>query len=131
MADMQSIPAIQELTDKYRTLSPLMDERMRRRWAAVEARHYGWGGISAVAQATGLSVNTIRKGIAELEHQTAHPEEPVAQRLRRKGGGRKRKTTDDPQLAETLAQLVEPATRGDPESPLRWLSKVRGTWRLS
>lgn len=123
MAAMQSKPAIQELSNKYRALLPLMDERMRRLWAAVEAQHYGWGGISAVAQATGLSMNTIRKAIGELEHQSAHPEEPVAQRLRRQGGGRKRKTTDDPQLAAALAQLVEPATCGDPESPLRWLSK--------
>ncbi|MFN8470483.1 MAG: ISAzo13 family transposase [Caldilineaceae bacterium] len=120
---MQSIPAIEELTNKYRTLLPLMDERMRRQWAAVEAQHYGWGGIRAVAQATGLSVNTIRKGIVELEHRNANPEEAVTQRLRRKGGGRKCKTTSDPQLAAALAQLVEPATRGDPESPLRWLSK--------
>lgn len=123
MADMQSIPAIEELTNKYRTLLPLMDERMRRQWAAVEAQHYGWGGIRAVAQATGLSVNTIRKGMVELEHRNANPEEAVTQRLRRKGGGRKSKTTSDPQLAAALAQLVEPATRGDPESPLRWLSK--------
>ncbi len=123
MADMQSILAIQELADKYRTLLPLMDERMRRRWAAVEAQQYGWGGISAVAHATGLSMNTIRKGLAELEHQRAHPEEPVAQGMRRKGGGRKRKTSNDAQLADALAQLVEPATRGDPESSLRWVSK--------
>ncbi|MFN8468670.1 MAG: ISAzo13 family transposase [Caldilineaceae bacterium] len=120
---MQSKSAIQELSNKYRALLPLMDERMRRLWAAVEAQHYGWGGISAVAQATGLSMNTIRKAIGELEQQSAHPEEAVAQRLRRQGGGRKRKTTADPQLAAALAQLVEPATRGDPESPLRWLSK--------
>jgi hypothetical protein len=91
MADMQNNSAIQELASKYRTLLPLMDERMRRHWAAVEAQHYGWGGIRVVAQAIGLSMNTIRKGIGEVRHQTANPEESVTQRLRRKGGGRKRR----------------------------------------
>lgn len=123
MSGRQNILAIQELANKYRVLLPLMDERMRRQWAAVEAEHYGWGGISAVAQATGLSMNTIRRGIGEVRRQAAQPEEPIAQQLRQKGGGRKRKTLSDPQLAEALAHLIEPATRGDPESPLRWLSK--------
>lgn len=123
MAGMESILAIEQIRTKYLALLPLMDERMRRQWAAVEAQNYGWGGISMVAQATGLSVNTIRKGLAEVTHRTAHAEGPVALRIRRKGGGRKRKTVSDPKLAQALAQLVEPITRGDPESPLRWLSK--------
>jgi transposase len=123
MAGMESILAIEQIRTKYLALLPLMDERMRRQWAAVEAQHHGWGGISRVAQATGLSVNTIRKGLAEVTHRTAQAEGPVALRIRRKGGGRKRKTVSDPKLAQALAQLVEPITRGDPESPLRWLSK--------
>jgi len=123
MVGMQTIPAIQQIQTKYLALLPLMDERMRRQWAAVEAQNYGWGGISLVAEATGLSLNTIRKGIVEVARRTAHPEEPVTLRIRQKGGGRKRKTVTDPQLAQVLAQLVEPITRGDPESPLRWLSK--------
>ena len=123
MAGMQTILAVEQIHTKYLALLPLMDERMRRQWAAVEARNYGRGGINMVAQATGLSVNTIRKGLAEVTYRMTHPEEPVALRIRRKGGGRKRKTVSDPKLAQALAQLVEPITRGDPESPLRWLSK--------
>ena len=123
MAGMQTIPAVQQIQAKYVALLPLMDERMRRHWAAVEAQNYGWGGISLVAEATGLSLNTIRKGIVEVARRTAHLEEPVTLRIRQKGGGRKRKTVTDPELAQVLAQLVEPLTRGDPESPLRWLSK--------
>jgi transposase len=104
-----------------------MDERMRRQWAATEANGLGWGGIQAVAKATGLSPTTIRKGQAELAARTAQPDLPISDRLRRPGAGRKRKTEEDPALLQALERLVDPVTRGDPQSPLRWTCKSTRT----
>jgi transposase len=101
----------------------VLDERARRHWAATEARAYGWGGVSAVSEATGMSPNTIRKGLAELSARDADPDAEVTSRLRKPGGGRKRLTETDPQLSEELDRLVAPLTRGDPQSPLRWTCK--------
>lgn len=112
-----------QIERKYRSLSSLMDERMRRQWAASEAEAYGWGGVSAVSAAIGMSPNTIRRGIAELQERAAHPQAPVESRIRRPGGGRKPLTDVDPELLESLERLVDPTTRGDPESPLRWTCK--------
>ena len=120
---MRNDANIQQVEAKYRALSPLMDERMRRQWAAAEARSYGWGGLQAVSAAIHMSANTIRKGLVELAWREKNPEALVASSLRRKGGGRKRRSEADPGLVETLEQLVEPLTRGDPESPLRWTCK--------
>ena len=120
---MQDGAAIDSMKLKYRALGPLLDERLRRQWAAAEATAYGWGGIHAVSQATGLAANTIRKGQQELADHQAHPHLALPERLRREGGGRKRKTDSDPQLLKALEALVDPATRGDPESPLRWTCK--------
>mgnify|MGYP003860496443 CR=1 FL=1 len=106
-----------------------MDERMRRHWAASEAQAYGWGGLSAVSAAIGMSPNTIRKGVLELAVRAKNPRKPVSPRLRREGGGRKRQTEADPKLQATLEELVESGTRGDPESLLRWTCK--STTRLS
>src|SRR3972149_6690846 len=105
---------------KFEPLRCELDERARRRWAAVESLSLGWGGIAAVAAATGLSAKTIRLGRRELaaEEDTDGP-----RRIRRSGGGRKKLTDQDPQLLSALEALVEPATRGDPESPLRWTCK--------
>ena len=100
-----------------------MDERMRRQWAATEAQTYGWGGLSAVSDATGMSRNTIRKGMAELEVRRKKPKAVVGTRLRREGGGRKRLTENDPELLEALEFLVEPMSRGDPMSAFRWTCK--------
>ena len=100
-----------------------MDERMRRQWAATEAQTYGWGGLSAVSDATGMSRNTIRKGMAELAARKKNPKAVVEAGLRRKGGGRKRLTESDPGLLEALECLVEPMSRGDPQSALRWTCK--------
>src|SRR5947209_9938591 len=119
---MHEATTIQGLRTKYETLQPLMDERMRRQWAATEARALGWGGITAVATATGLARNTIAAGRAEIERQARSPESP-SPRLRRPGGGRKPLTQTDPGLAEALDRLVDPVTRGHPESPLRWTCK--------
>src|SRR5262249_40429314 len=98
-------------------------ERVRRQWAASEALAIGWGGIALVAQATGLARNTIAQGIRELHERAAHPEAPVSMRVRRAGAGRKPLTETDPGLWKALDALVDPATRGHPESPLRWTCK--------
>jgi len=124
---MQDAIAIELIKTKYRALAPLMDERMRRQWAASEATAYGWGGIQAIAQATGLSPTTIRKGQAELVERAEHSENAITARLRRPGAGRKRKTEEFPELIEDLEKLVDPVTRGDPESPLRWTCKSAAT----
>jgi hypothetical protein len=81
-------------------LAPLLDERMRRQWAAAEAQAYGWGGVRAVSRAIGMSPNTIVKGLAELAARRENPEAPVGTRLRVVGGGRLRATNADPGLAE-------------------------------
>src|SRR5215203_6046118 len=124
---MQDAVAIKLIQTKYTALVPLMDERMRRQWAASEATAYGWGGIQAVAQATGLSPITIRKGQGELTARAAQPEIAVTLRLRRPGAGRKCKADTDPELLEALETLVDPVTRGDPQSPLRWTCKSTAT----
>lgn len=98
---------------------PLLDERTRRLVAATEARALGYGGISEVSRACGLSRKAIQKGIQEIEEGTALP----PGRVRRPGAGRKPITARDPRLLAALDRLVDPATRGDPESPLRWTCK--------
>jgi hypothetical protein len=106
----------------------MLDERGRRTWAATEARALGWGGVSHVAEATGLARNTIAAGLKELEggERPGHadvPVEPGRRRVRRPGAGRKKLTETAPRLLEALEALVNPATRGDPMSPLRWTCK--------
>ena len=120
---MQDADTVQRMKSKFLALCPLLDERLRRQWAAAEASAYGWGGIQAVSEATGLSPTTIRKGQRELVARRKNPHVLLPQRLRREGGGRKRKTVSDPELLRALEALVDPATRGDPESPLRWTCK--------
>ena len=119
MRDAQLIARIRR---KYRSLRPGMDERLRRQWAAAEARDVGWGGVTAVAEASGLSRVTITKGVRELA-QPARVRAAQAQRVRRPGGGRKPVTARDPELEAALDALIDPVTRGDPESPLRWTCK--------
>src|SRR5260370_6189108 len=120
---MQDAPTIRRIGTTYDSLALLMDERMRREWAAAEATAYGWGGIPGVACATGLSPTTSRKGQAEVAHRSAHPAPAPAPPLRRPGAGRKRKTVEDAELVQALEELVDPVTRGDPDSPLRWTCK--------
>jgi hypothetical protein len=120
---MHDASALRQIKTRYGSLAPLMDERMRRQWAATEAQTYGWGGLSAVSIATGMSRNTIRKGLAELAKRKKNPRAKVVSGLRRKGGGRKLLTVSDPGLSAALEQLVEPLSRGDPMSPLRWTCK--------
>jgi hypothetical protein len=104
-----------------------MDERMRRQWAATEASDMGWGGVTSVALATGLARNTIMAGARELDYRRSHPGGAVSLRIRDLGGGRKPLTEMDPGLQAALDALVDPATRGHPESPLRWTCKSTGT----
>jgi hypothetical protein len=99
-----------------------MDERLRRQWAAAEARDHGWGGVTLVARATSLSRTTITAGLRELDLPRKQRLE-AAKRVRRPGAGRPRLLQADPELLTALENLLEPATRGDPESPLRWTSK--------
>jgi len=122
---MKDIAAIKRLETVYDTLLPMLDERMRRQWAAAEAQAYGWGGIQAVSTAIARSVSatTIRRGLGELSERQANPGVAVSGRIRRAGGGRKWQTELDPGLSSALERLIEPATRGDPESPLRWTCK--------
>jgi len=112
-----------QIEARYEALRPLMSEGMKRRWAAAEARAMGWSGITAVHEATGISITTIRKGIKELEGFEQNPESLLPMRSRRAGGGRKRATDKDPGLAQALENLVDPVSRGDPQSPLRWTCK--------
>jgi len=97
----------------------LLNERSRRRWAAAEARSHGRGGIAAVARATGISEGTVRRGLRELDAE----EELGPERVRRAGAGRPGILEREPGLSEALDGLIDPVTRGDPESPLRWTSK--------
>ena len=97
----------------------LLNERSRRRWAAAEARSHGRGGIAAVARATGISEGTVRRGLLELDAG----EELGPERVRRAGAGRPGISEREPGLSEALDALIDPVTRGDPESPLRWTSK--------
>jgi hypothetical protein len=114
----------QAIQAKYAALAPLLDERTRRLWAAVEARAIGRGGITRVAEATGLSQTTIRAGIQELASQSPSDTHNVtSERLRRPGGGRRSLVAQDPELLKALEALVDPVTRGDPMGPLRWTCK--------
>jgi len=96
-------------------MAPLLDERSRRRWAASEARMIGHGGVSAVAEATGLARRTIYRGLEDLEDRASVGND----RVRRRGGGRKSRITEDPTLLSDLKSLLEPVTRGDPMSGFR------------
>jgi transposase len=110
---------IQWIENKFQALADELPERSRRRWAAVEAVSLGRGGISAVSAATGLAHSTIRRGIRELAAGDTLP----AGYQRRRGAGRPRIEAIDPGLKAALERLVEPGSRGDPQSPLRWTCK--------
>ena len=112
---------LQTVRKKYRELLPVLNEQGRRLWAATEAKALGWGGVSLVATATGLARNTIDAGIKELAARRPRRGAAVKEaRTRRPGGGRKPVTENQPLLADHLEAMVEPSTRGDPVSPLRW-----------
>jgi transposase len=120
---MQDASIVAWIRDKFQAIEAELDERGRRRWGATEARSLGWGGIGVVAVATGLSDRTIRNGIREL----ADPNPLSADRQRRYGAGRPTRQSQQPGLVRALEVLVEPATRGDPQGPLRWTCKSTRT----
>jgi Rhodopirellula transposase DDE domain len=107
------------IRERYGLMKGLLNERSRRRWAAAEARSHGRGGIAAVARATGISEGTVRRGVRELGAE----EELEPGRVRAPGAGRPGILEREPGLSEALDGLIDPVTRGDPESPLRWTSK--------
>ena len=107
------------IRERWLVVCDELDERGRRMWAAAEARSHGYGGIAAVVRATGISEDTVRRGIAEV----ASGERAPADRIRRAGAGRPPIEQRYPGLKEALLGLLEGATRGDPESPLLWTSR--------
>src|SRR5829696_8046955 len=113
------------IATKFALLYPVLDERLCRLWAASEAIALGHGGIAVVTAATGIDRKRIARGILDLETLAQAPtvETPRRRRLRRPGGGRKSATERDPTVLADLEALVEPVTRGDPQSPLRWTCK--------
>ena len=106
---------------KYAALSRTLTERSRRLWAATEAIELGHGGIALVELATGISRSTIQRGIREIESGASDGLSPG--RTRRPGGGRRPVADKDPSLLDDLDTLIDPMTRGDPETPLRWTAK--------
>jgi len=110
---------VEDIRSRFEAIAPVLDERGRRWWAAIEARSLGHGGIICVAKATGLSRTTVRAGLHDLEQGTP------TEKIRREGGGRKTLTTTNPELMDALEALVDPTTRGDPMSPLRWTCKSK------
>ena len=108
-----------EIRAKYHVLRHALNERQRRLWAGAEARALGYGGVAVVARATGLSGPLVARGVKEV----SAPASLQAQQVRRPGGGRKPTVSVDRALREALENLVDPLTRGDPESPLRWTCK--------
>jgi DNA-binding phage protein len=107
------------ITRRFNAVGAILDERSRRLVAAAESAALGRGGVSAIARATGISRQVIRQGMTELGEAAVHP----PGRVRRAGGGRKKAVAQDPSLLRDLERLVDPVTRGDPESPLRWTCK--------
>lgn len=107
---------------KFAAISPFLDERARRLWAATESLEIGYGGDALVSSATGLARATIRKGRGELEQEIVWTE-----RVRGPGAGRPCIDESQPGIKEALEQLVDPVTRGDPMSPLRWTCKSKAT----
>jgi hypothetical protein len=108
----------QQLSIKLNTVLPHLNEKQRRLFLGAEAKALGWGGISKVAQATGVSRVTIYKALEEIQLHS-----PVSERIRKPGAGRKGVEEHYPDLSKELESLVDPVTRGDPESPLRWTCK--------
>jgi len=107
---------IDALKRRFESLLPTVDERMRRLIAAAESLAIDYGGISIVSRATGVSRRAIARGIVEL----GNPPVPSGGAIRKPGGGRKRTVEQDATLVRDLERLIEPLSRGDPESPLRW-----------
>lgn len=125
MFTMESMVDTEAIGRRFKALKPVLDERMRRIVAAAESLALGYGGPSIISRATGVSRRAIAAGVAELGKPLGKraPERLTEGGVRRSGGGRKRTTEIDPTLKQDLERLVDPVTRGDPESPLRWTCK--------
>src|SRR5438270_4643007 len=104
---------------RYREMTPVLNEQSRRRFVALEARALGRGGVSLMARISGLARSTIYHGLSDIRDQTSVP----SGRVRKPGGGRKKKSIQDPTLVADLKRLVEPMTRGDPMQPLLWTTR--------
>jgi len=114
----------QEIKTRFELLKPFLNERMRRLWAAAEARAIGNGGITLVSEVTGLSRSTIRAGLGELDSQPMSGDETESRvQLRRSGGGRKSLVDREPSLLSALEGLIDPVSHGRPVGPLRWTCK--------
>ena len=111
------------IAEKFEALRGVMDEQMRRLWAATEARTLGYGGVRVVVRAVGLTRPTIKAGMKELGDVRQRAPMALKHRVRHEGAGRPRLTDTDAGLRPALEELVEPATRGHPMSPLRWTCK--------
>jgi transposase len=112
-------PVVESLARRYDAVKPHLTERQRRVWLGAEARELGSSGVRTVAEAVGVSPDTVRRGRDELDD----PQPLEVGRSRAPGGGRKRAEDTDPGLVEALDKLIEPETRGDPMTPLRWTCK--------
>lgn len=113
------VGSVADIQQRYAALSPALNERGRRLFAAAEARAYGPGGVSAVSRITGMARSTIGRGV----HEIAENKQADTERVRKPGAGRKSKLMKDSTLLRDIERLVEPVTRGDPMRPLRWTSK--------
>ena len=111
------------ISARHKALEAVLNERQRRLHAAIEARLLGHGGVKRVHDATGVARGSILAGLKELEEAVQPICSGVSGRVRRAGGGRKKLAQHDPSLLQILERLIEPTTRGDPESPLRWTCK--------
>ncbi|NEQ62869.1 MAG: hypothetical protein F6K53_38095 [Moorea sp. SIO4A1] len=115
---------IESLRIKFEALVPYMNEKLRRLWAASEAVALGENGIELVVFATGIGAKTVSEGIKELQQPLSSVATVApSTRIRKPGGGRKSYEQSKPKLLKDLEELIDPITRGDPESPLRWTSK--------
>src|SRR5271156_5561105 len=114
------IPAVQvrDARRRFREIAPVLNEQSLRRFVAMEARALGRGGVSLMSRISGLARSTIYHGLSDIRHNVSAP----PGRVRKEGGGRKKKVFQDPTLADDLKSLVEPATRGDPTQPL-WTTR--------
>jgi hypothetical protein len=114
---MEDFDAVRQ---RFSRISGALNERLRRLFAATEAEVLGYGGVSLVARATGVSRRAITEGLAELSSGVSYVPEKTSEWIRRPGGGRKKAVELDSTLQSDLESLIEPLTRGDPRSPLRW-----------
>ena len=112
-------PQVRAARKRYLEMAPVLDEQSRRRFAALEARALGHGGVSLMSEISGLARSTIYRGLSDIRDRVSAPRG----RIRKEGGGRKRKTIEDPTLLIDLKRLVAPTTRGDPMRPLLWTSR--------